>query len=338
MNKLAIVVLNWNGADLMPRCLDSLMEQTYKNFQIIVVDNQSKDNSKEILTTYQKKLEDKLHIIYNDRNSGFAGGVNIGIRYALENGFDGIALFNNDATPDKNWLSNLARTLDEKEDVGIVTSLILHEDGKTIDSTGDWYTKWGLSSPLYRDEGVEKTPESDYVFAASGGASLYRASIFKDIGLFDETFFAYYEDIDLSFRTQLAGYKVYYEKSAVVYHEQGGTSKKIPGFGVYVTFKNLPILFTKNVPRKLLLKIGSRFFVAYWLIFFNTIPHGTVLYALKGWLASLYYTPHAILERMKIQKNKRVSAEYIDSIIYQDLPPLQSGLRKFRSIFIGGDK
>lgn len=338
MNKLAIVVLNWNGADIIEKCIDSLSRQTFDNFQIVVVDNSSEDTSKDILEKQQKILKDKIHIIYNKENSGFAGGVNIGIKYSIHNNFDGVALFNNDAMADKNWLSSLVKILDSREDAGIATGLLLHQNGKTIDSTGDWYTKWGLPTPLYRNKRSSEAPGPSYVFGASGGASLYRIKIFEDIGLFDETFFAYYEDVDISFRAQLAGWKVYYTNDAVAYHEQGGTSKKIPGFTTYKTFKNLPLLFVKNVPRGLLFKIGIRFFIAYWLIFFNTIKNRSVAYAIKGWLASIYFLPGAVVKRFSIQKNKRVSTEYINSIIYQDLPPLQRGIRKFRSIFIGEDK
>ena len=338
MNKLAIVVLNWNGENIIQKCINSLLKQSYENFKIVVVDNNSKDNSKDILSKLADKNKDKIHIIYNSRNSGFAGGVNIGIKHAIKNKFDGIALFNNDATADRDWLKNLNKVLINKHDIGLVAGLLLHEDGKTIDSSGEFYSKWGLAFPRNRDQAIEKSENNGYIFGATGGASLYRTSIFKDIGLFDETFFAYYEDVDISFRAQLAGWKAYYTNEAIAYHEQGVTSKKIPGFTVYKTFKNLPLLFTKNVPRRLLFKIGIRFFIAYWLMFFNTIKNGSVVYAIKGWLASIYFLPGALVKRFSIQNNKRVSTEYINSIIYQDLPPLQSGIRKFRSIFIGEDK
>lgn len=337
MNKLAVVVLSWNGADLIAPCLKSLASQTYDNFQIVVVDNNSQDNSGEILEQHKQKLGDKLHIIYNDKNSGFAGGVNIGIKYASNSGFDGVALFNSDATADKEWLSELAKVLKSEKDVGIATGLLLHQDGKTIDSSGDWYSKWGLSFPRGRDQLAETAPKSGYVFTGSGGASLYRIKMFDDIGIFDETFFAYYEDVDVGFRAQLAGWKVYYTNKAIAYHEQGGSSKKIPGFTIYKTFKNLPLLFIKNVPTRYIFRVGIRFCLAYWLMFFNTLRHGTILYAIKGWLMSVVHTPGALIKRFGIQSKRKASSDYIWSMIWQDMPPEQSGLRKFRKIF-GGDK
>ena len=247
MNRLAIVVLNFNGAEWMQPCLDSLAKLNYKDFQIVVIDNNSSDNSQQLLEKAKVKLKEKLHVIYNHKNSGFAGGVNIGIRYALKENFSGVALFNNDAVADKNWLKNLNETLEASPKAGIVTGLLLHEDGKTIDSTGDWYSKWGLPFPRGRNMKSAEASASGEVFGASGGATLYRAELFKEIGLFDEKFFAYYEDVDISFRAQLAGWKVLYNSKAIAYHKEGETSKKIPGFRVYQTFKNLPLIYIKNV-------------------------------------------------------------------------------------------
>lgn len=336
MNRVAIVVLNWNGIADTLMCLDSLLEQTYKDFRVVVVDNGSKDNSKELLDKYQLDHADMVDVIYNPVNFGFAGGVNTGIEWALNEGFDCVALFNNDATADKNWLKSLVEAAGDKN-IGISVGLLLHEDGKTIDSTGDWFSKWGLAFPRNRGDMADKAPEAGEVFSATGGASLYKTALFKDIGLFDEDFFAYYEDADVSFRAQLAGWKVVYTPKAIAYHKQGASSKKIPGFTVYQAFKNLPLLFIKNVPRGLLLSIGVRFYLAYFLILINAIVKGNGGPALKGAWMSFVLGFKKLGERRQIQKNKRVSTAYIKSILWDDLPPDQTGLRKFRKIFTSKD-
>lgn len=337
MNKLAIVVLSWNGADILKSCLNSLEKQSYDNYQIIVVDNDSKDSSRDVLKQQKELLGEKLHVIYNRKNSGFAGGVNIGIKYSLENGFDGVALFNSDATADKDWLANLAKVLDEQSEVGIATGLLLHQGGGTIDSTGEFYSKWGLAFPRFRGKPSSQKPASGLVFGATGGASLYRAEMLRQIGLFDENFFAYFEDVDISFRAQLSGWKVYYTSEAIAYHEQGGSSKKIPGFTIQQIFKNLPLLYIKNVPTKYLLPVGIRLWVAYIFIMLNTIRHGSFFYAIKGWLMSIVYTPASILKRFSIQSGKKVSNNYINSVLWDDLPPEQSGMRRLRAL-LGGAK
>ena len=334
MNRVAVVILNWNGIKDTVACLDSLLVQTYPDYQIVVIDNGSVDNSVEVLEKYITNHKDHaIKLICNDKNLGFTGGVNTGIRWALENNFDAVALFNNDAVADKDWLTHLVKGLDDKE-VGISTGLLLHENGKTIDSSGDWYSKWGLPFPRNRGENAVFASKDGFVFGASGGATLYRSTMLNKIGLFDEDFFAYYEDADVSFRAQLAGWKVIYNSEAVAYHKQGATSSKIPGFAVRQTFKNLPILFLKNVPAGLLLPIGVRFYLAYILMYFNTFSHGTGWAATKGLFKSLALTPKALRQRAEIQGNKKVTTEYIKSILWDDLPPDQTGLRKLRKIFI----
>ncbi len=323
------MVLNWNGADLLPACLDSLLKQDYPDFFVIVVDNGSADGSKEILERYQVEHGKKLQTIFNARNSGFAGGVNIGIRRALEQGVGAVALFNNDAVARPNWLTKLASTLRSNPQVGITTGLLLHGDGQTIDSSGDYYSIWGLAFPRSRDEQTPSAPESGYVFGATGGASLYRAATFQEIGLFDPDFFAYYEDVDISFRAQLAGWKVYYASDAVAFHKRGATSDRMPGFAKYQMFKNLPQLFWKNVPPGLLLTIGWRFKIIYLMMFFNAFRQKSGWPALKGVAAGLWYAVKSLTKRSDVQKLRKVTATYIDSIIYQDLPPSQKGrLRK----------
>ena len=332
MPSVLIVILNWNGIEDTKKCLDSLFAQTYANFDILVVDNGSIDDSLDVLRGIESK-NDRVTVLANPKNKGFAGGVNTGIRYALEKKYDSVALFNNDAEADKDWLKELVKGLEQK-DTAIATGLLLHEDGKTIDSTGDYYSTWGMPFPRNRGDKTEQKPQSGYVFSGSGGASLYKMSLFKEIGLFDEAFFAYYEDVDVSFRTQLAGRKVYMTNTAIAYHKQGATSSKIPGFTVYQTFKNIPLLYAKNVPVGLVFPIGVRLFLLYVLIFGNAVKNGVGLYAFKGWLASIgYFWTRSLWQRFKIQANKKVPTSYINGIILHDLPPDQTGMRKFRSRF-----
>lgn len=333
MTSVLIVVLNWNGIEDTKECLDSLFKQTYEKYTIAVVDNGSVDDSVEQLKVLQSK-HPELILIENGENKGFAGGVNSGISYALENKFDAVALFNNDAVADKDWLKHLVYNL--RDDTGIVTGLLLHRDGKTIDSTGDFYTNWGIPSPRSRGASAEKIPESGHVFGASGGASLYSILVFKQIGLFDENFFVYYEDVDVSFRAQLAGFKVFYTNEAIAYHKQGATSGKVPGLAIKHTFKNLPLLFWKNIPLGLLFPVGIRFALLYTLIFGNAVKNGTGSYAFKGWLGSIkYFWTASLWQRFKIQRNRKVTTKYINSILYHDIPPEQTGMRKFRKFFIG---
>ena len=139
---IAVIVLNWNGKSDSLACIDTLGKQTLKH-EIIAVDNGSEDGFfSEIQNNYPEIIT-----VGNEKNLGFAGGVNTGIRIAKKQGYKYIALLNNDATPNKDWLEKLFNTIKSDETVGIVTGKLLKTDG-TIDSTGDLYTIWGLPYPV----------------------------------------------------------------------------------------------------------------------------------------------------------------------------------------------
>ena len=334
MNRLAIIVLNWNGADDTLNCVESLQQQTLRP-EIIIVDNNSSDDSVERFEDHVKsQKKDAPILIKNSQNLGFAGGINTGLVYAKEHNFEYIGVLNPDAIADKKWCRALVDELSENLDCGIATGIMQRRDGKTLDTTGDFYTTWGLPGPRNRDEPIENAPSKPgEVFGATGGGAIYRAAMFDDIDMFDEDFFMYYEDVDLSFRAQLAGWKVRFTPKAITYHKVGASSKKVPGLAVYNTFKNLPLVFVKNVPGKLFWYIGLRFFLTYWLIFASAIRHGNGWPAFKGILASIIRNPTAYHKRWSIQKNRKVSVNYIRDIIHDGPLPNQTGLLKFKHFF-----
>lgn len=324
--KVYVVIPNWNGADRIRACLDSLRRQTEPH-NVIVVDNGSEDDSVEII----EKNYPNVVLMKHKKNKGFAGGVNAGIKYATAQQAKYVALLNNDAVADKDWLKNLVDFLDTNPKAGIATSKIGDDKKNHLDSTGDLYTIWGLPYPRGRGEDYSTKYDNDtWVFAASGGASLYRIKMLEEIGLFDNDFFAYYEDVDISFRAQLAGWKVGYVSKALVYHEIGATSGPLKGFTTYQTLKNLPMLFWKNVPARLFIKVLPRFTVVYFSIYASAIARGQFWPATKGFLVSLVLLPKKLGQRYKIQASKTVTIAYIDSMIIQDLPP---NARKLRKLF-----
>ncbi|HEY4963514.1 MAG TPA: glycosyltransferase family 2 protein [Candidatus Saccharimonadales bacterium] len=326
MQKVAVVVPNWNGMDSIKDCLDSLLGQTLEH-SLIVVENGSSDGS----LAYLRENYPEVKIIVNQTNLGFAAGVNSGIKFAIENGAKFVALFNNDAVADKRWLEYLYKELEVNDDVGIATCKLVSADNSHLDSTGDFYTNWGLPFPRGRGEtDLNKYDKQTEIFGASGGASLYRVSVLKEIGLFDEDFFAYYEDVDISFRAQLAGWRVRFVPSAVAYHQIGATSGKIRGFTTYHSMKNLPLLLFKNVPRKYFWTIAWRFKTAYIMFYLRSITRGNGWSATKGLFRGYYLVIKKIGERKKIQSSKKVTDEYIWGMIVHDLPPNAKALRKIR--------
>ncbi|NCU30008.1 glycosyltransferase family 2 protein [Candidatus Saccharibacteria bacterium] len=314
--KVAIVVLNFKGWQDTLVCIESLRKQSYSAYHIVLIENGSHDGSAKKLA---KLKGSDLTYIEESVNHGFTGGVNIGIQWAIDHDYDAVALFNNDAKATPDWLENLVKA-QQKTGTSIVTGLLLSEDNSRIDDAGDLYSTWGL--PMLRAENLSpsKAPESGFIFGATGGATLYTIDLFKEIGLFDNTFFAYNEDVDISWRAQLTGHTVYYEKSAVGFHKHSATSKKIPGFTAMQVCKNLPIVLIKNVPFPMIIPMGIKFFFIYWAFVFHKIIHGAAGPALKGVWKSLTLWPHALRERRRIQKTKTVSNQYIRSILHKGMP------------------
>ena len=326
--KIAIIIPNWDGVTDLPACLDSLKHQTLKA-EIVVVENGSTDGSRELLAEKYPKVT----VLPQPKNLGFAGGVNVGIQYAIGKHYDFVALFNNDAVAEKDWLEKLVGGMQLPE-TGITTCTFATIDKQHIDSTGDMYTAWGLPYPRGRGEplGAQYDRVTE-IFGASGGASLYRISMLKEIGLFDEDFFCYYEDVDLSFRAQLAGWKVRFVPASVAYHQIGATSSRLKGFTTYQTMKNQPLVVFKNVPRKYLWRVTWRFVIAHTLFFLRACTRGQGMIAFKGDADGTRLLFKNFGTRRHIQKNRKVSDEYIWSIITHDLPPNAFALRKLRARF-----
>jgi GT2 family glycosyltransferase len=325
--KVVVVIPNLSAAKELVDCLDSLLGQSLQP-HIIVVDNASTDNSVELVETKYPMVE----LIKHDKNKGYAGGVNPGFRRAIELGAPYTAPFNNDAVADKDWLKHLVTYLDSHPEAGLAACKVLSADGKHIDSTGDWFTNWGLPYPRGRGEtDIDKYDTQTEIFAASGAASLYRVAMLEQIGLLDEDFFAYYEDVDLSFRAQLAGWKVAFVPQSVVRHETSTTGNRVKGFTTYQTMKNLPLLVFKNVPRKYLWQVGWRSLLAHTLFFGRAISRGQGWAALKGDAKGTELLFKNFGERRRIQKSRTVSDEYIWGILTHDLPPNALALRRLRA-------
>lgn len=320
-----IIIPNWNGADFLRDCLDSLHQQT-QNAEIVVVDNGSRDDSLELLAEYPD-----VRVIALDRNYGFAGGVNAGISYAMERDAQYVALLNNDAIAAPDWLESLLSAARKYKNAGIISSKLLSGDGKTIDSTGDEYSIWGTPFPRGRGEpNIDQydTPGQSEVLAASGGASLYRVDMLRKVGLFDEWFFAYYEDVDISLRTRLAGWGVYYAHEAVVYHRIGATSSGLPDFSLKHQAKNFLPLFVKNIPGRFFWYYGWRVLGVFGFKMLQLLKKGRFRVLAKVVGALIWHLPAVLRQRRRIQKHRRINPAAFDEQLYHAPPPTQPGLVK----------
>ncbi|MGB4967012.1 MAG: glycosyltransferase family 2 protein [Candidatus Saccharimonadales bacterium] len=330
-HKPVVVIPNLNGGEELLKAVRSLEAQTLQPY-IIVVDNASTDGSSDRAASEFPEIE----LIRHTKNKGYAGGVNPGIRRAIEIGATYVAPFNDDAVADKLWLEKLVTFLDDHPGYAAACCKVLKDDQKSLDSTGDYLTHWGLPYPRGRGE----TDRDQYdipgengvcdIFAASGAASLFRVEALKEVGLFDEDFFAYYEDVDLSFRLQNTGWKVGYVPAARVYHKVGMTSERMKGFTTYQTMKNQPLLLWKNLPLALWPRVVPRFMLAYFLFMARAFQRGQGGYAVKGMVVGLVLEIAKLSDRRKIQRTRKLSNQQLWLMFVKDLPPNAHALRSLR--------
>lgn len=324
MARAAVVIPNWNGIQFLEDCLRSLVGQTH-SARIIVVDNGSTDGSQDRVRAHFPELT----LLSLPENRGFAGAVNAGIATALDEDVDYVALLNNDALARPDWLERLIATAEEHPEAGVVTSKLLLEDRLHIDSTGDFYSSWGWAYPRGRDEldtGQYDGLEQREVFCGSGGASLLRARMLVEVGLFDEDYFAYLEDQDLGFRAQLTGWKARYEPGAVAYHRLMGTSATITNFGRYHAIRNCIYLYVKNMPAPLCWKYLPKFLLGLALMAVNDVRRRRFRAIAGAYLEAARNLPALLRKRREVQASRRVDVGYIDSILIHPLPPTQKTL------------
>ena len=224
--KLAIVLINWNSFELTKDTLDSLQQTTFTNYDCIVVDNGSVDESGNAL----KQQFPNIILIQSQTNKGFTGGNNLGIDYALQNGYEYIMLLNNDVAVESNFLEPLITRLDQDPKIGAVQPLIyFHHDRNLIWNAGSRYLSWiglPLTMMYFRKDPLRKqTKQQKKIDWITGCAFMIRASVLKETGTLKEQYFIYFEDVDLSFRIKKAGYHLSYVPESVIYHIAGMSHK-----------------------------------------------------------------------------------------------------------------
>lgn len=242
---ISIVIPNYNGSKVLVGCLNALTGQTETNFEIILVDNGSHDDS---VTLTAERYPD-VKIIRNEKNLGFAAAINTGIRHAQG---EYVALLNNDVEAEPGWLSELKKALDaDPMAFAAGPKLLLNPERHRINVVGIKLKRYFEAASIGAgQEDAGQFDQPGQVFGVSAGAALYRKSVFEDVGYFDEDFFAYLEDVDLSFRARLLGYRSHYVPTARAYHLKGWTTRKqmTNSFEIRQNSRNYLYVQYKNIP------------------------------------------------------------------------------------------
>ena len=308
---LSVVIPNWNGKRFLAACLDSLRRQTCAELTVIIVDNASSDGSQAFIRDNYPEVV----LIELTENQGFTGACNIGMDAAKS---EIVALLNNDTETDERWAEELIAAFAARPEAGIVASkMLLFDQRDRFHTAGDYFTvdgragnrgAWEIDSGQY-DQG-------EYVFSACGGAAAYRQSMLAEIGMLDDDFFFLLEDADLAWRAQLAGYKVWYAPSAIVYHHLSAS-----GGGVTASYfdgRNSIWLLAKNMPASLLRKYARRILARQATLAWAALKawRGPEARArLRGMMRGLLTLRGALAKRGRVQAMKRVSDEYLDSML-----------------------
>jgi GT2 family glycosyltransferase len=303
--------VNWNGEKLLNKCIDSLRRQTYENFEIIVVDNASADGSIRLL----QQLIPEAKLIKLTDNMGFTGGNIEGLKEASG---DYIALLNNDAFPDRNWLYELVSAMDEDDKVGICASkLAIFSQPDRIDSAGEGCVTSVYGYKRGNNEVMNDChTEKEYIFGASAAAALYKKEMIEDIGFFDEDFFLNCEDTDLSFRAQLMGWKCLYVPTALVLHGVHTTIGALSDQSVYYSARNHEFVWIKNMPTALIFYyLFHRIIQELGFFIYFCVKHGKWISFLMGKLNALKMFPVLLRKRREIQRERRVSNRYVKYIL-----------------------
>lgn len=308
---VSVIIPNWNGAALLPACLDSLRAQTYRRLEIIVVDNASTDDSAALV----RERYPEVRLIVLPENRGLTGGVNAGIRAAQG---EIVALLNNDAEAEPAWVEALVQALEAHPEAGSAASkMLLYDRRDVLNSAGDTYGLDGIPG----NRGVWERDVGQYdadieVFGACGGAAAYRRAMLEEIGLFDEELFMYCEDVDLAWRAQIAGYRCVFAPAARVYHRLSAT-----GGGALASFytgRNTLLVVAKDYPPALLRRYWPLVLRAQLRITWDALRawRGEAARArLRGQLAGLRLFRRWTRKRAEVYRLRRTSDAELEALL-----------------------
>jgi GT2 family glycosyltransferase len=254
---VSVIIPNWNGRKFLAECIDSLKEQTFRDFETILVDNGSTDGSAELA---EERYSGFLRIIRNSNNLGFTGGNNIGIQAARG---EFIVLLNNDTWTEPTWLEELVKAIGPDPRVGMWASKVYsYFQRDQIEAVGELIYWDGLNrarGQYEQDRGQYE--EKEEIFFPPGCGGMYRKRVFDEVGLFDEDFFAYGDDAEIGIRARMAGWRCFYVPKAILYHKNSGSTAPYSPLKAFYVERNRFWITVKYFPMSLLFL--SLFFTIY---------------------------------------------------------------------------
>jgi GT2 family glycosyltransferase len=311
--KVSVVVPNWNGMRFVGMCLDSLAKLDFEDYEVIVVDNGSTDGSREMI----EEKYPHVRLLKLPYNMGFAIACNEGIKASNA---EYIVLLNNDIEVTSDWLRELYEGMERHPECGMGTTKMMFLDQRDVFyNTGDLFHSWSAGGGRGQGEkDLGQYEREEYVFGACAGAGIYRRDFFNKVGLFDEDFFIFAEDVDLNMRGQLQGLKTVYLPKAKVYHIGTATVGLYSDRYVYLCKRNDIWVFIKNYS----LSMYFKYLFSIWkhqfadIKYFTYRGQGQVLWKSK-WDA-LKMLPQMLFRRFQIQRTRTISDQAIEKLIIKN--------------------
>lgn len=318
MERVSVIIPNWNGKQFLGACLASLRRQTCQDFVIYVVDNGSSDGSVEFI----QSMYPEVRLISHPENRGFSAAINSGIEGSRG---EYIAALNNDTEADPRWMEMLLETMEARPEIGFFASKVLdYKDRTIIDSFGDGYTTLGIAYKIgVLEKDVGQFEDLTEVFSACAAAACYRRSMFDDIGVFDEDFFCYMEDIDIGIRARLAGYRCLAVPAARVYHIGSATTGgDMSEFSVRMTAKNIFNVLLKDIPAPMLFMMLPKVIAAQTVLVFQSLftrQRPKLRKNMRGYWqgigGALRQAPLMLRKRRDIQRARRISSHQFSVLL-----------------------
>ncbi len=320
---VSIIIVSWNGRHLLESCLDSVFNQKFHDFEVILVDNGSSDGTSE----YIRSNFSDVRLVALSENRGFTGGNNKGLQHA-KGSF--VVLLNNDATLNEDWLDIMVSSMKSDAGLGSCASKIIIEGTDVLDSVGDIFTTAFTGSKVGEFQKESNFMETLIVAGPCAAAAMYRRSMIEQIGFFDDDFFLNHEDTDLNMRAWLAGWRCRYVPSAIAYHKVSTSIGKLSDTSVYyfsrnslwVWGKNVPLLLMiRFLPQRLLYEINS--FINFCLI------HGKWFPFLRGKYDAVRGISAILRKRREVKKLRKLTN---DQIVRELLPVTRYLVQRLRTV------
>jgi GT2 family glycosyltransferase len=311
---LTVAVLSYDGRHLLEVILPSLARQSFRDFEVVVVDNGSRDDTLDWLGEHWPQVQ----VVSLPHNVGVTAALNV---CAHAGRGELVGLFNNDLELEPDCLGELVAALQEYRQAGWAGAKLRDfEQRDVLDGAGDvftWAATGGRRGHGERDVGQYDEPRA--IFGACGGAALYRRTTLQRVGEFDEDFFAFYEDFDWNLRAQLAGFSCRYVPSAVVYHMGSATiGRGLSDFTRYHLWRNTLWIVAKDLPARALLRHAPHLLLGQLVNLAVAIRDRKLAIWLRVWRDALGGLPRMLRKRREVQAQRRISASALEAIVGVD--------------------